>query len=463
MSINLENAEVDFSFTQQQQQQHGNTHEVAADVVLENPMDIFAKLLPLMQQQQLATINQLGTSFNSALEKFADKIEGRLVNVLSSSSKESQQHGDISPGNLSNTGHIRDNSLGHGHQHREISLDHNSVHTETSGNSGEALYQGTWEDLNKHARKRKLPSCTLTSTSKRRSTANESNHPPTPDDVLSIAASGRIDDSKSKPTLDCQQDLWADVNGEFNDNEFGPELPPPLTSSVKVMFTKKLGADKIKAKLEATKIPANCKFMGVKPCNFPIWSRPDQTRQNDVNLQKIQTSMSKANVHLLHLTEELMESSKLSKDGFVRVDSNMLLGFARDALVLAGNAYQQLNQYKRDSLELSKSMRLLAKDVPEDDKMLFGDDLDKRISVVQASEKTTLVLSKSAQNDRKPPSSSSNRYTNNKPFYSQTQSSWQSKNLKSSSKNYPQKRTNKQRPQGVPQKKNYKENNKPHH
>ena len=58
MSINLENAEVDFSFTQQQQQQHDNTHEVAADVVLENPMDIFAKLLPLMQQQQLATINQ---------------------------------------------------------------------------------------------------------------------------------------------------------------------------------------------------------------------------------------------------------------------------------------------------------------------------------------------------------------------------------------------------------------------
>ena len=67
----------------------------------------------------------------------------------------------------------------------------------------------------------------------------------------------------------------------------------------------------------------------------------------------------------------------------------------RHALVLAGNANQQLNQFRRDSLKLTNNMRQLAKDAPEEDDFLFGDDLDKRILAVQATGKKQISCSAS--------------------------------------------------------------------
>ena len=367
MSVVPTNTDPEVHFSNEGQQVD-KQHQDQEGVVLENPLDIFSKLLPLMQQQQLMTLNQLGSTFNASLEKLADKLENRLVNVLSVNSKESHQHGDISPGNPSHTDHTRDDSLGRGRPHGEISPDR-SVLTETSAGSFN-LYQGTWDDQAKVDRKRKLDqsqksSCTETLASKK---SRGPGHQAT-DDAVSVIASCRLDDSESvhqvagqaddtvkqpklPATLDQQQDLWSDVNIEFEDNEFGPELCPPLASSAKVMYTKKLASEKLKSKMDGVKIPSNCQFMAVKPCNYPIWSRPDQSRQNDIGLQRIQTTMSKSNVHLLQLTEELVESSKLSTNGLVRVDVNKLLQLARNSLVLAGNANQQMNQFRRDSLKI---------------------------------------------------------------------------------------------------------------
>ena len=108
--------------------------------------------------------------------------------------------------------------------------------------------------------------------------------------------------------------------------------------------------------------------------------------------------MVKSNVHLLRIAESLIQAGDSTTPGdSATVDTPALLGMVRNALMLAGNANQQLNQYRRDSLKLSNHMRQLAKDAPEEDVLLFGDDLDKRITSVQATEKTAKLLEKPEQ------------------------------------------------------------------
>ncbi|XP_057316824.1 uncharacterized protein LOC130657847 [Hydractinia symbiolongicarpus] len=193
---------------------------------------------------------------------------------------------------------------------------------------------------------------------------------------------------------DPDQDVWSDLIKEYNDEDsFGTEVAPPLASMAKLMWSKKLTNEKLKGRLEKVQIPTNFRFLSVKSCNKPIWAKADSKRSNDLVLQKLQTTVSKSQVHILQLADQIIKAPK--QGNLIVIEPSILLNLAKDALCLIGNANQQLNQYRRVGLiGAMPHLKGLAKDVSEEDLLLFGDDLDKRIQSLQDEEKTSKVLSR---------------------------------------------------------------------
>ena len=96
---------------------------------------------------------------------------------------------------------------------------------------------------------------------------------------MSLTASNTLSTSgKSKRThldleqaLDPKQELWAEVLREHETTEtLGSEISPPLASSFKLMFSKKLTPEKLKERLEEVKIPPISRF----PILAPVGSNP---------------------------------------------------------------------------------------------------------------------------------------------------------------------------------------------
>ena len=263
-------------------------------------------------------INALNSSFHDSVKELTSSLEEKLESAFSKiptvpvcSNKDNSMSLRHNEDNSSGTGHNEDNSSDP-RQNME-----NSIGTRKRKNCSDAQKLGS----------------TRSSSSAYTNHENDCEE----NDKISIFASEQLDNYMKQlvqpPTphapskaLDSQQDLWADVVQDYEDKEtFGSEISPPLASSAKIMFTKKLGPEKLKDRLENAKIPSNCKFMSVKLCNRPIWSRKDQNRSNDVSLQKIQTSFIKSNVHILNLAESLSEAAKKSADGTTAVvDFNQL-------------------------------------------------------------------------------------------------------------------------------------------
>jgi len=61
----------------------------------------------------------------------------------------------------------------------------------------------------------------------------------------------------------------------------------------------------------------------------------------------------------------------------------------RESIGFAGHSNQNLNQYRRELYRASipTAMHSITKDVPEEDELLFGDDLEKRAQEVQNTSK----------------------------------------------------------------------------
>ena len=173
------------------------------------------------------------------------------------------------------------------------------------------------------------------------------------------------------------------------DEEMGPEIIAPLMSTAKVMWLKKLEGEKLKAKLECHKMPSNCKFMSVKPCNKFIWAQA-KCHSEDIKLQAIQQALIKSQVCVLRAAEALSNSAKADE----KPDYKSVLSTLRDSMALAGHSNQGLNQFRRELFKpsISGSMQRIVKDVPEEEENLFGDNLEKRAKELQESEKALAFL-----------------------------------------------------------------------
>jgi len=148
-------------------------------------------------------------------------------------------------------------------------------------------------------------------------------------------------------------------------------------STAKVMWLKKLDSEKLKAKLESHKVPSDCKFLRVKPCNKFIWAQA-KCRSEDIKLQEIQQSLIKSQVCVcvLRAVEALSNFAKANE----KPDYKNVLCTLRESMALVGHSNQAINHYRRELFKpsISSSMQRIAKDVPEEDENLFGDNLAKK-------------------------------------------------------------------------------------
>ena len=255
--------------------------ETEGAITLQNPMDFITKLLPALQNVQTAHIDHMSANFTKSLEQLGNTFEKKLDKVLSRFTPPAGHHGENSPGHISTAdGHHRDNSLGH-----------NPLFSRGNSLARSVVDENHYGDSSSGSRKRGYPRSSESSV--------HSNLPRDVDqddnnlDITSLTASNNLSTSgQSKQphldpeqALDPKQDLWAEVLREYETTEtLGSEISPPLASSLKLMFSKKLAPEKLKERLEEVKIPSNCKILAVKSCNKPIWARKDQSRSKDPGL-----------------------------------------------------------------------------------------------------------------------------------------------------------------------------------
>ena len=228
------------------------------------------------------------------------------------------------------------------------------------------------------------------------------------EDALSLTTSENIDTlidrMVHKPedveTTDQSQEVWSEVNEEYEEElDVGPEVMPALSSATKIMWLNKMNDEKLKSKLEV-KFPSNCQFLDTKRVNKTIWNKASPIgRSKDIILQSIQKKMAKSQVYLLKVAEAISNSSLQS----TAIDHTSLLKDMQQSIGLAGAANQDINDMRRNALKyaLPKHLQPLAKSAPESDKLLFGDDLNQRVSDILATAKADQAFNKNADVDNK--------------------------------------------------------------
>ena len=123
--------------------------------------------------------------------------------------------------------------------------------------------------------------------------------------------------------------------------------------------------------------PENCPAIVAPKVNSEIWNENLQAshRMTDINLRKIK---------LLNAVVEACEKV-VSRLGKYKQDlSKELLTPLVDSLAFIGKATKDTNKLRKDILKskLPAKMKQLTKNVPAESELLFGDDLNKRISQI---------------------------------------------------------------------------------
>ena len=119
---------------------------------------------------------------------------------------------------------------------------------------------------------------------------------------------------------------------------------------------------------------------------------PAHTRSQDVKLQKMQKFLLKSAYPIVKILDSILTSnSSNNKPDHMLI--NKIKELASDALAVLSQSNQELLQQRRDGItkNLSREYKTLKHNVPPDSKLLFGDDLNNRIKLLQASNKACKV------------------------------------------------------------------------
>ena len=147
--------------------------------------------------------------------------------------------------------------------------------------------------------------------------------------------------------------------------------------------------------------------------NSEIWNENLQAshRMTDINLRKIQLLTVSAAYAVTQACEKVV--SRLGK--YKQDLSTELLTPLVDSLTFIGKATKDKNQLRRDILKsrLPAKMKQPNENVPAESELLFGDDLNKRISQIN---NTNSALAKPAFR----PNQNSGRYNKNQAAYNTT-------------------------------------------
>ena len=211
------------------------------------------------------------------------------------------------------------------------------------------------------------------------------------DDQVSLHADSEIDERANKLISDSESSSTESSEEEFDlskfksdyleDTEAGPSVDDNLADLFKALKDQGLSSEKLAAKAKEHPRPNNCN-METKKVNPEIWSNIITTadRNLDIQLQKTHTLLSKASYAMLKVADTAMSSKKDKKKRKDNLKS--IIKNATDALAFAATAHKN-NAKLRSELILKKlvrEQRSIGKDVPQDDKFLFGDNLTKKLS-----------------------------------------------------------------------------------
>ena len=166
---------------------------------------------------------------------------------------------------------------------------------------------------------------------------------------------------------------------------------------------------------------------------------PAHTRSQDVKLQKMQKFLLKSSYPIVKILDSiLISNSSNNKPHHMLI--NKIKNLASDALELLSQSNLELQQQRRDGItkNVSREYETLKHNVPPDSKLLFGDDPNNRIKLLQASNKACKV-NITPNNSR--------YYRTYSPNFSRNQDNSNSKNFKAFSRRLSTKTTFEKKPQ----------------
>ena len=170
-----------------------------------------------------------------------------------------------------------------------------------------------------------------------------------------------------------------------------PSVHPALAEIVSKVWTTCLSQQKLKDKKENFLRPDNIDSLVVTKCNEEIWSlntgKMPHITSNDIKLQSAQNTYIKATSPIILLAHSLVSARENPVE--CKIDTEKALQECMDALMLQAAAQSQLDNFRRDQLKaiLPNDLRSLAADPNDGSKLLFGDNLDKRIQDINAQSK----------------------------------------------------------------------------
>ena len=183
-------------------------------------------------------------------------------------------------------------------------------------------------------------------------------------------------------TEDADQTYWEQAASQYEaQNDFGPEILSHLACAMTRFWTLSLDEEKLKALKDKAKIPSNCKFMGVKETNKPVFTTASpNARTLDIAIQKIQGTHAAMSSHLMQAVTEL--KTAMTDSSRTKVVADRL----KDALMLAGDGNQQLNSLRRSIFKptIPAHLKKICDSPPEDAENLFGDNIQEKLTEIKA-------------------------------------------------------------------------------
>ena len=187
-------------------------------------------------------------------------------------------------------------------------------------------------------------------------------------------------------------DILCGLTEEFNNDKLrDPKVNPNLAKAINEIWGKKLTLEKLKIRLNRHLKLENCDQLSPTLVNTGIFNNiPAHTRTQDA--EKMQKFLLKSAYHIVKILDIILASSSSCNK-----PDNMLINkikeLASDALAVLSQSNQELLQQRRDGIikNLSREYKTLKHNVPPDSKLLFGDDLNKRIKLFQTSNKACKV------------------------------------------------------------------------
>ena len=211
------------------------------------------------------------------------------------------------------------------------------------------------------------------------------------DDIMSLRASGSEIDKFASPSKDISDEEEEEYLNDIVDNlvkedDRSEEVHPKLAAIVNDYLKKQFSKDKIVKKLEDYKTPHSVD-LSTRKCNPEVWKTllEKHNRSFDIKLQKTQNATIKSMNAVTKATDSLLKiKNNLAQTTQKELKSELekVILVCTDALALSAYSHEVTEQTRRDAMayKFTPEQRGLCHNVPNDSKLLFGDDLNKRLT-----------------------------------------------------------------------------------